>query len=89
MARITLDLSDGLLAELKRRADKRGVCVANLIRQTLERRFSLTSGRPKGDISDRPEMRRATKVQDETRGKLEGSGYSGSEVIWKMLGGGW
>jgi hypothetical protein len=84
MARITLDLPDELLSELEKQADKSGVSVEDLIRRTLEYDFPRISGRSKGDISDRPEVRRAIQVQDETRRRLEGSGYSGSETVRRM-----
>ncbi len=84
MTRITLDLPDDLLSELERRADKSGVSVTDLIRRTLDYQFPRIQGWPRRDISNRPEAKRAIQLQDETRRQLEGSGYSGSDIIRKM-----
>ncbi len=84
MARMTLDLPDESVSELETCADKSGVIVADFIRRTLEYQFPRTPGRSRGDIPDRPEAQRALQLQDETRKRLEGSGYSGSDVVRKM-----
>jgi len=52
------------------------------VREAL--RSYLRSEGNRGDISNRPEVRRAIQLQDEMRRRLEGSGYSGSEAVRKM-----
>jgi hypothetical protein len=88
VARIILDLPDELVSELRRRADRNDVSVTDLVRRTLEFHFPQLPGRPRGDISNRPEVRRAVQIMDETRKRHEDSGYSGSEFIRRMRDGG-
>jgi hypothetical protein len=82
VARLTLDLPQELISELEKRAEKSGQDIPDFIREDLELRYihRLPEHR-KGDISDRPEVQRAIQVQDETRKRLEGSGYSGSAAV--------
>jgi hypothetical protein len=85
VARLTLDLPQELISELEKRADKSGQSIPDFIREDLELRYlHRLPERRKGDISDRPEVRRAIQVQDETRKRLEGSGYSGSAAVREM-----
>ena len=89
VARLTLDLPQELIAELEKRAGKSGTSIPDFIREELELRYlHRLPERKKGDISDRPEVRRAIQLQDDTRRRLEGSGYSGSEFIRRMRDGG-
>ena len=82
MVRLTLDLSQELIAELERYAAKSGQSIPDFIREELELRYlHRLPKRKRGNISDRPEVQRAIKLQDETRKTLEGSGYSGSEAV--------
>ena len=85
MARLTLDLPQDLIYELEKHTAKSGQSIPDFIREELELHYlHRLSERKRGDISDRPEVQRAIRVQDETRKRLEGSGYSGSDVIRKM-----
>jgi Arc/MetJ-type ribon-helix-helix transcriptional regulator len=85
MAEITLDLPEELIAELESRAEKSGKNTSELVREALELYFRQRPVRKlRGDISDRPEVRRAIQIQAETRRRLEGSGYSGSAVVRQM-----
>lgn len=85
MARLTLDLPQDLISEMEKRAAKNGQSILNFIREELELRYLLRLPEHKrGDTSDRPEAQRAVRIQDETRKKLEGSGYSGSAAVRKM-----
>lgn len=89
MARLTLDLPQELIAKLEERAGKSGKSISDFIREELELRYlHRLPERKKGDISNRPEVRRAIQIQDEMRKKHEGSGYSGSELIRRMRDGG-
>jgi hypothetical protein len=85
VARLTLDLPQELISELEKRAEMNGQSIPDFIREDLELRYlHRLPGRKKGDISDRPEVQRAIQVQDETRKRLEGSGYSGSAAVREM-----
>ncbi len=85
MADMTLDLPDELIAELESRAEKSGKNTSERVREALELYFRQRPvSKPRGDISDRPEVRRAIQIQDDTRRLLEGSGYSGSAVVCAM-----
>ena len=82
MARFVVTIPDDFLEEVDARAEAEHRSRSELVRETL--RSYLRSGGLKGDISDRPEVKRALRVQEETRRVLEGSGYSGSEAVRKM-----
>jgi hypothetical protein len=85
VVRLTLDLPQELIAELEKRAGKSGTSITDFIREELELRYlHRLPERKRGDISDRPEVQRAIKLQDETRKWLEGSGYSGSAAVREM-----
>lgn len=85
VARLILDLPQELIAELERRAAKSGKSIPDFVREDLELRYlHLLPERMRGDISDRPEVRRAIRLQDDMRRHLEGSGYSGSEIVREM-----
>jgi hypothetical protein len=85
VARLTLDLPQDLIAELEKRAEKSGQSIPDFIREELELRYlHRLPERKRGDISDRPEVQRAIKLQDETRKRLEGSAYSGSAAVREM-----
>ena len=72
VARLTLDLPQELIAELKRRAAKSGRSIPDFVREELELRYlHWLQERKKGDISDRLEVERAIQIQDETRKRLE------------------
>jgi hypothetical protein len=89
VARVTLDLPEELIAELEKRTGKSGKSIPDFIREELELYYlHRLPERKKGDISDRPEVRRAIQIQDEMRKRHEGSGYSGSEFIRRMRDGG-
>lgn len=89
VARLTLDLPQELIAELERRATTSGESVPDFVREDLELRYlHRLPKRKRGDISNRPEVRRAIQIQDDTRRRLEGSGFSGSEFVRKMRDGG-
>ena len=89
MACVTVDLPDESVSELERCADKSGVSVTDLMCRALEFHFPRIPGQPRGDISNRPEVRRAIQLQDEMRKRHEGSGYSGSAVVREMRHRGW
>lgn len=85
MARLTLDLPQELIVELERRAEKSGKSIPDFIREELELRYlHRLPERERGDISDRPEVRRAIQLQDDMRRRHEGSGYSGSATVREM-----
>ncbi len=89
VAEITLDLPEELIVELESRAEKSGKNTSELVREALELYFRQRPVRkPRGDISDRPEVRRAIQIQNEMRESLEGSGCSGSEFVRRMRDGG-
>lgn len=89
VARLTLDLPQELIAKLEERAGKSGKSISDFVREELELRYlHRLPERKKGDISNRPEVRRAIQIQDETRKRHEDSGYSGSEFIRRMRDGG-
>lgn len=89
MARLILDLPQELIAELERRAGKSGKNIPDFVREELELRYlHWLPERKRGDISDRPEVRRAIQLQDEMRKRHEGSGYSASEFVRRMRDGG-
>lgn len=89
MARLTLDLPQDLIAELERHAEKSGKSVPDFIREELELRYlHRLPERKRGDISDRPEVQRAIRLQDEIRRRHEGSGYNATEFIRRMRDGG-
>jgi hypothetical protein len=85
VARLTLELPQELIAELEKRAGKSGTSIPDFIREELELRYlHRLPERKKGDISTRPEVQRAIQLQDDTRRRLEGSGYSGSAAVRGM-----
>jgi hypothetical protein len=85
VARLTLDLPQELIVELERRAEKSGKSIPDFIREELELRYlHRLPERERGDISDRPEVRRAIQLQDDMRRRHEGSGYSGSATVREM-----
>ncbi len=85
VAHLTLELPQELISELEKRAGKSGKSIPDFIREELEFRYlHRLPRRKKGDISDHPEVQRAIRLQDETRKRLEGSGYSGSAVVREM-----
>lgn len=85
VADIILNLPEELIAELESRAEKSGKNTSELVREALALYFRRRPGRKlRGDISDRPEVRRAIQTQAETRRRLEGSGYSGSAAVRQM-----
>jgi hypothetical protein len=89
VARLTLDLPQELITELERHAGKSGKSIPDFIREELELRYlHRLPERKRGDISDRPEVRRAIRLQDESRRKHEGSGYNATEFIRRMRDGG-
>ena len=89
MARLILDLPQELIAELERRAAKSGKSIPDFVREDLELRYlHRLPERRKGDISGRPEVQRAIRLQDESRRKHEGSGYNATEFIRRMRDGG-
>ena len=89
MAQITLDLPEDLLRELESRAEKSSKSISDFIREELELRYlHRLPERKRGDISDRPEVQRAIRIQDESRRKHEGSGYNATEFIRRMRNGG-
>ncbi len=89
VACLTLDLPQELIAELEKHAGKSGQSIPDFIREELELRYlHRLPERKRGNISDRPEVRRAIQIQDEMRKRHEGSGYSGSEFIRRMRDGG-
>ncbi len=85
MVRLTLDLSQELADELETRAAKSSISITDFLREELDLRYlHRPSQRKRGDISNRPEVKRAIQVQDETRRRLEDSGYSGSDAVREM-----
>ena len=82
MARFVVTIPDDFLEEVDARAEAEHRSRSELVREAL--RGYLRSGGRKGDISNRPEVRRAIQLQDEMRRRLEGSGYSGSEAVRQM-----
>jgi hypothetical protein len=89
MSRTTLDLPEDLLRELESRAGRSGKSLPDFIREELELRYlHRLPKRERGDISDRPEVQRAIRIQDEIRKRHEGSGYNASEFIRRMRDGG-
>ena len=82
MARFVVTIPDDFLEEVDARAEAEHRSRSELVREAL--RGYLRSGRRKGDISDRPEVKRALRIQEETRRTLEGSGYSASEAVRRM-----
>ena len=89
MAKMTLDLPEELISQLEKHAGKSGKSIPDFIREELELRYvHRLPERERGNISNRPEVRRAIQIQDEMRKKHESSGYSGSELIRRMRDGG-
>lgn len=85
VARLTLELSQELIADLEKRAGKSGKSIQDFIREELELRYLLRlPKRKKGDISGRPEVQRAIKLQDESRKRHEGSGFNASAIVREM-----
>jgi Arc/MetJ-type ribon-helix-helix transcriptional regulator len=82
MARFVVTIPEDFLEEIDARAKAEHRSRSELVREAL--RSYLRSGGRRGDISDRPEVKRAIQIQDETRRLLEGTGYSGSEAVRKM-----
>jgi hypothetical protein len=85
VAHVILDPPQELIAEQEKQASKSGKSIPEFICGELELRYHYRlPKRNKGDISDRPEVRRAIQLQDETRRRLQGSGYSGSAAVREM-----
>ena len=82
MARFVVTVPEEFLREVDARAKAEHRSRSELVREAL--RSYLRSGGRRGDISDRPEVKRALQIQEETRRALEGSGYSGSEAVRRM-----
>lgn len=82
MARFVVTVPEDFLAEIDARAKAEHRSRSELVREAL--RGYLRSGERRGDISDRPEVKRAIQLQDEMRRRLEGSGYSGSAAVREM-----
>jgi len=82
MARFVVTIPDDFLEEVDARAAAEHRSRSELVREAL--RGYLRSGGRKGDISDRPEFKKAIQFQDEMRRRHEGSGYSGSAVVREM-----
>lgn len=82
MARFVVTIPDDFLEEVDARAQAEHRNRSELVREAL--RSYLRSGTRKGDISNRPEVRRAIQLQDDLRRRHEGSGYSGSEAVRQM-----
>jgi len=82
MARFVVTVPEDFLEEVDARAKAEHRSRSELVREAL--RGYLRSGGRKGDISGRPEVKRAIQLQDDMRRRLEGSGYSGSEAVRKM-----
>jgi len=89
VASLTLDLPQELIAELEKRAEKSGQSIPDFIREELELRYlHRLPERKRGDISDRPDVRRAIQLQGEMRAKHEGGGYNATDFIRRMRDGG-
>jgi Arc/MetJ-type ribon-helix-helix transcriptional regulator len=84
MARFVVTIPDEFLEEVDARAEAEHRSRSELVREALRSYLRSGSGTRRGDISDRPEVRRALRIQEETRKILEGSGYSGTEAVRKM-----
>lgn len=85
VARLTLDLPQESIFELEKYAAKSGQSIPDFIREELELRYLRPlPERKRGDLSNRPEAKKAIRVQDEMGKKLKGSGYSGSAVVREM-----
>jgi CopG family transcriptional regulator / antitoxin EndoAI len=82
MTRFVVTVPEEFLREVDARAKAEHRNRSELVREAL--RSYLSSGGRRGDISDRPEVKRALQIQEETRRALEGSGYSGSEAVRRM-----
>ena len=82
MSRFVVTVPEEFLREVDARAKAEHRNRSELVREALRR--YLRSGGRRGDISDRPEVKRALQIQEETRRALEGSGYSGSEAVRRM-----
>jgi Arc/MetJ-type ribon-helix-helix transcriptional regulator len=82
MARFVVTMPDEFLEEVDARAEAEHRSRSELVREAL--RDYLRSGGRRGDISDRPEFKKAIQFQEEMRRRHQGSGYSGSEAVRKM-----
>lgn len=82
MARFVVTVPEDFLEEIDARAEDEHRSRSELVREAL--RSYLRTGTRKGDISDRPEVKKAMRLQDEIRRRHEGSGYSGSAVVREM-----
>ena len=82
MARFVVTVPEDFLREVDARAKAEHRSRSELVREAL--RGYLRSGGRRGDISDRPEFKRAIQFQDEMRRRHEGSGYSGSGAVRRM-----
>jgi Arc/MetJ-type ribon-helix-helix transcriptional regulator len=82
MARFVVTVPEEFLEEVDARAKAEHRSRSELVREAL--RSYLRSGGRRGDISDRPEFKKAIQFQDEMRRRHEGSGYSGSEAVREM-----
>lgn len=63
VVRLTLDLPQGLISELEKRAAKNGQNIPDFIREELELRYLRPlPKRKRGDIFNRPEFQRAIRI---------------------------
>jgi hypothetical protein len=84
------ELPEELLSELDRHAEKGDKNVSDFIHEEMElRHLHCLPERERSYISNRPEIKRAIRQQDDMRYRLEGSGYSGSAVVREMRDRGW
>ena len=82
MARFVVTIPEDFLQEVDARAKAEHRSRSELVREAL--RSYLRSGGGRGDISNRPEFKKAIQFQDEMRRRHEGSGYSGSAAVREM-----
>jgi metal-responsive CopG/Arc/MetJ family transcriptional regulator len=82
MARFVVTVPEDFLEEIDARAQNEHRSRSELVREAL--RSYLRSGENRGNISDRPEFKKAVRFQDEMRRRHEGSGYSGSATVREM-----
>lgn len=82
MARFVVTVPEDFLEEVDARAKAEHRNRSELVREAL--RIYLRSEGRTGDISERPEFKRAIQFQDEMRRRHEGSGYSGSAAVREM-----
>lgn len=90
MVRMTLDSPQELIPALEKHAGKSGTSIPGFIQEKLEFRclHRLPEHR-RGDIHDRPEVRRAIRIKDDMRRRHERLGYSGSAAVHEIWDRGW